>query len=85
MRTAVVGARAEPPRVAVAVSREVGNAVTRNRVRRRVRAAVREHRELLENGRAYLFRPDRAAAVATYHELSDAVRALIVDGRAGST
>ena len=42
--TAVVGARTEPPRVAYAIGRNVGNAVVRNRTRRRLRAAVRDAR-----------------------------------------
>jgi ribonuclease P protein component len=36
------GATDEPPRVALAVSRAVGGAVARNRVRRRLRAAMAE-------------------------------------------
>lgn len=32
----------DPPRVAFAIGRPVGNAVTRNRIRRRLRAALRE-------------------------------------------
>src|SRR4029077_16025747 len=52
--SAVVGTRSDPPRVAYAVGRGVGNAVVRNRVRRRLRAATREHAEALESGSAYL-------------------------------
>ncbi len=44
VRAAVLGSSGEPPRVAFSVGRSVGGAVTRNRVRRRLRAAVREHR-----------------------------------------
>ena len=64
----------EPPRVAFAVGRRCGGAVVRNRVRRRLRAAVRESRELLEPGHAYLFAAAPHAAVATYGEIRDAVR-----------
>jgi ribonuclease P protein component len=52
--SAVVGPPCEPPRVAYAVGRRAGGAVTRNRVRRRLRAATRAHAEQLEPGCAYL-------------------------------
>jgi ribonuclease P protein component len=65
----------QPPRVAFAVSRRVGNAVTRNRVRRRLRGAVREHADVLRPGRAYLVTARTpAAASASYRALADAVR-----------
>ncbi|HWS46744.1 MAG TPA: ribonuclease P protein component, partial [Acidimicrobiia bacterium] len=54
MRTAVLGTRDEPPRVAFAVGRAVGPAVTRNRVRRRLRAIVRDASAQLEPGCGYL-------------------------------
>ena len=46
----------DPPRVAYATGRAVGAAVVRNRVRRRLRAAVRDQAPLLRPGRAYLIR-----------------------------
>jgi ribonuclease P protein component len=42
------------PAVAFAVGRRQGPAVVRNRTRRRLRAALANHRELLEPGHAYL-------------------------------
>ncbi len=77
MRTAVVGAPHEPPRVAYAVSRAVGSAVTRNRVRRRLRAAVRESHALLQGGHGYLWRVLPGAGDETSLELTSAVRALL--------
>jgi ribonuclease P protein component len=68
-----LGRRDEPPRVAFAVGRRVGGAVVRNRVRRRLRAATREHRALLRPGCAYLVRAGASASSATYAELSDAL------------
>ena len=70
VRAARLGPETEPPRVSYAVSRPVGNAVVRNRVRRRLREAVREQHALLLPGWGYLIRPTAAAAVATYGELS---------------
>jgi ribonuclease P protein component len=59
----------EPPRVAYAVGRRVGNAVVRNRVRRRLRAAVQESAELLQPGCGYLVGARPKAADATYAQL----------------
>ena len=53
------GDTTEPPRVAYAVGRRVGSAVVRNRVRRRLRAAVAEHGADLAPGGAYLFERSR--------------------------
>ena len=79
----VVGRPSEPPRVAYAVSRAVGSAVTRNRVRRRLRAAVHESRPLLEDGRGYLVRALPGSANETSAELKDTVRALLARGTGG--
>jgi ribonuclease P protein component len=68
-----LGPSSEPPRVAYAVGRRVGNAVVRNRVRRRLRAAVVEHRELLRPGWGYLVAAAPNAADATYCELNAAL------------
>ena len=43
-----------PPQVAYAIGRPVGNAVTRNRLRRRLRAAVARHESDLAPATAYL-------------------------------
>ena len=40
--------------MAYAVGRHAGGAVARNKIRRRLRAATREHARELEPGRAYL-------------------------------
>jgi ribonuclease P protein component len=77
VRAARLGPATEPPRVAFAVGRTVGNAVVRNRVRRRMRAAVREHGALLEPGWGYLVRVGPAGANATYGDLSTTLRALL--------
>jgi ribonuclease P protein component len=59
----------EPTRIAYAVGRGVGPAVVRNRVRRRLRAIVRESRALLLPG-AYLIRAAPSAADQSFGELS---------------
>jgi ribonuclease P protein component len=77
VRAAVIGSNVEPPRVAFSVGRSVGDAVTRNRVRRQLRAAVREHHQTLEPGAAYLVRATPAAAGAPYSELSSTLREIL--------
>ena len=69
--------RFSPPRVAYAVGKGVGGAVTRNRVRRRLRAAVTHHRSRLEPGRAYLLGASPAAAGVSFAELEAAVGQLL--------
>ena len=61
-----------PPRVGYSVGRRVGPAVTRNRVRRRLRAIVRELAEESETGLAsgaYLVGAGPTAATQSYREL----------------
>lgn len=70
-----------PPRVAYAVGRKVGGAVTRNLVRRRLKACVARHRPYLRPGAAYLFGAGRNSATMPFAELEAAVDELL----AGST
>jgi ribonuclease P protein component len=68
---------AGPPRIGFVVSRAVGNAVTRNRVKRRLRELVRVERERLPTGSLLVVRALPAAASASYGELrSDLARCL---------
>jgi ribonuclease P protein component len=68
-----VDARGPGPQVAYAVSRRVGNAVTRNRVRRRLRAALFDARDVVRADSAYLVGATPAAASASFAELRDAL------------
>ena len=67
-----------PPRVAYSVSRRVGSAVVRNRVRRRLRAILAEIArptgQLPPGPGAYLVSVRPEAARASYGELGAAVR-----------
>jgi ribonuclease P protein component len=75
----VAGDAGVPPRVAYAVGRRVGSAVDRNRIRRRLRAAVTQCASELAPGGAYLLEADRAVLSIAFTELrravADAVRA----------
>jgi ribonuclease P protein component len=77
-----VGGSAGRPRVAYVVGRSAGNAVERNRLRRRLRAAVREHVELLDPGAAYLVAAGPEALEVSFTSLCAFVRqALVVAAR----
>ena len=59
-----------PPRFGFTVSRKVGSAVERNRVRRRLREIVRRHAALLaEDGHDYVLIARRAALQAPFDEM----------------
>ena len=61
---------ADPPRAGFVVGKAVGNAVTRNRVRRRLREIVRARWSLLPEGSSLVVRALPASAPATYAGLS---------------
>ncbi len=71
-------------RVAFSISRRVGNAVTRNRLRRRLRAlldaAARDPLMALPEG-DYLFIADSQLARITYADLAKRVHDVIADVR----
>ncbi len=66
-----------PPRVGFVVSKAVGNAVTRNRVKRRLRHLAREHVSSLPGSAVLVVRALPAAATASPAELrADLARSL---------
>jgi ribonuclease P protein component len=67
----------ESPRVGFVVNRAVGNAVVRNRVKRRLRHLVREHLASLPGSAVLVVRALPAAAAASSRELdADLTRCL---------
>lgn len=67
-------ARADlPPRVGFVVSKAVGNAVVRNRTKRRLRASVATRLSGIPSGLDVVVRANPAAARATYAELDSAL------------
>ncbi|TME44124.1 MAG: ribonuclease P protein component [Chloroflexi bacterium] len=73
----------EGTRVGITVSRRVGNAVVRNRVRRRLREALRARFSHLSPGSDVLVVARPASAQATWAELNAALDTLLQ--RAGAT
>ena len=66
-----------PTRVGVVVGRRVGKAVTRNRVKRRVREAVRARYAVLPGGLDLVWIARPASATADYGEIVAAVEQLL--------
>jgi ribonuclease P protein component len=62
--------RREPARVGFVVSRAVGSAVTRNRVKRQLRALMRGYLQLLPDGSLLVVRANAAAAHASHPDLA---------------
>lgn len=60
----------EVPRVGLIVSRAVGPAVVRNRVRRRLRHLAAEHVQSLPRGSLFVLRANPQAATASQAELA---------------
>ena len=71
------------PRVGITVSGRVGNAVVRNRVRRRLREALRARLDRLAGGHDVVVVARPASAEATWAELSSALDSALQ--RAGAT
>lgn len=73
-----------PARLGVTVSRRVGGAVVRNRVRRRVREVFRLHREWFADGRDVVFVALPRAAELDFDALFNDMKRLAARGRARS-
>jgi ribonuclease P protein component len=74
---ALSSAPAAAPRVGFVVSRAVGAAVVRNRVRRRLRHLVADQLDRLPPGSRVVVRALPGSAVATYDQLGVALRAAL--------
>lgn len=77
------GADPCPPRVGFAVSRAVGIAVVRNRVKRRLRHLMRERLTALPAGSLVVVRALPAAAAASYADLAADLDACLARATAG--
>jgi ribonuclease P protein component len=77
VRVVRLAAEDEPPRVAFAIGKRSGNAVARNRIRRRLRAALHDEAAGLRSGHAYLFGAAPATAELPMTKLRASVHFLL--------
>ncbi|QIS94613.1 ribonuclease P protein component [Nitratireductor mangrovi] len=75
-----------PPRLGLTVTKKTGNSVVRNRIRRRLREAVRVHAaDDMEAGKDYVIVGRREIAAAPFDvlksELSRRMRGTVPDGK----
>ncbi|KXA18047.1 ribonuclease P protein component [Gardnerella vaginalis] len=61
-------------RLGLAVSKNVGKAVVRNKVKRRFRAIAKEHQSLLPNGCDVVLRAKPTAASASFESLNEQIK-----------
>lgn len=64
------------PRFVFAVGKKYGNAVARNRLKRRLREILRHNLDIIPNGLDYAIIPRRGVSVSTYQVLEDALNEL---------
>lgn len=67
----------EQTKVGLSVGRKVGNAVTRNKVKRRLRAVVRDYADALEPGFFLVFVVRPRAALSSFADLRASVDRLL--------
>jgi ribonuclease P protein component len=66
-------------RFAVVASKKIGNAVVRNRVRRRIKACIQESWSSIEPGWDLIFYSRNAIVEADYQEIKNAIKHLLVE------
>ncbi|KIG12640.1 Ribonuclease P protein component [Enhygromyxa salina] len=70
----------QPTRLGITVTRKVGNAVVRNRIKRLVREVFRQHRSRLPAGLDIVWVAKQQAAGATFAQVLDDFEALVRRG-----
>ncbi len=65
------------PRFGIAVGTKVGNAVTRNRLKRQIRAIIDKNKKLFSNHRDYIIIVKRNCLEISFHEMEQNLISLI--------
>ena len=80
LQAASVGDEVKDPRIGLTVSRKVGNAVVRNRVKRRIREWFRRSRAAVPAGTETVVIARASAARISYAELAAELQRLVAAG-----
>jgi ribonuclease P protein component len=80
----VRGSGPEPARIGVIVSRRVGSAVVRNRVKRRLRHLIAPSLSSLPDGSLVVIRANPPSATAGWQQLADELHACLSSALSGS-
>ena len=65
------------PRFGIAVSKKMGNAVTRNKVKRQVRMIISNNKNLFKNNKDYIIIVKKSVLDIKYQEMNDSLKSLI--------
>lgn len=77
LRAVILPRQADWSRIGLAVSRKVGNAVVRNRLKRRLREIFRQYRDRAPEARDFIFIPRPGCSKLSFDELREEVVTLI--------
>ncbi len=69
------------PRFGIAVGKKIGNAVTRNRVKRQIRALIDKNKKLFQNDRDYIIIVKKDFLNLSYQEATEELISLIGNRR----
>ena len=65
------------PKFGIAVGKKLGNAVTRNKVKRQVRMIINNNKNLFKNNRDYIIIVKKSVLDITYQEMNDQLKCLV--------
>lgn len=65
------------PRFGIAVGKKVGNAVTRNKLKRQIREIITRNKNLFQNNQDYIIIVKRSSLMLTFQQMKDEIMNLI--------
>jgi ribonuclease P protein component len=72
--------RSEETRIGISISKRIGNSVKRNKLKRRVREAIKENAPLLPAGMDIVIVARRGPSEASFQEIEEDIKQLRDDG-----